>query len=348
MTPRLPTLDRPSFDRSAAAGATVAAVATVVLLVAAQTAVVVVATDGHQAMGRVEEVPTDPSAGTWAAAPNHTLTLKAQTMAVPEGGGSVGQAEVRSVTNETHVAVRVHWPDATNDSTMTGPGSFSDAAAVMLHTGSTPPITMGAAGDPVNIWYWRSAWQYGDAQRTGDMYAYPHGDEVTRPGVRAGNPVSTGGDANLGQNYYAKNFGSLTYAPDQSVAAQGERTEDGWTVVFVRERETDGRFDATFNDSAPTYLTVAVWNGSQAEVNGMKSLSYTFLAVDGGDGSLSVASGGQRADGGGADTATGADGGAGSQPLWFVGSFTNMLATLFVVMVVTWTVAYRRLRRGED
>jgi DMSO reductase family type II enzyme heme b subunit len=269
-------------------------------------------------------------------------------MALPWGGGSVDELEVRALTNESHVAFRLSWQDPTNDTSLTAPERYSDAAAVMLKGGSQPPITMGAVGEPVNIWYWRASWQFNDtrAEWTGDMYAYPHNDSLTMPGRQAGNPLSRASYETYGQNYYAKGFGSLSDAPHQNVRASATRTDEEWTVTFVRERSTDGTYDAAFGEHDNIYLAFAVWNGSADEVNGQKSITLQYSTLDTKSGELSAAqaggsgggSGSAGDAGGGSGDGTSGDGAGGGSPVF------GWTAVLVTVALFTWVAVYWRVR----
>jgi len=340
------------LDGPAAARATaVTAVVLVAFAVAFQGTVAALFVGGSQPMGVTGEVPTEPTAAQWEEAPSRTVELNEQRMAVPWGGGSVDEMEVRALTNESHVAFRLSWADPTNDTSLTAPERYSDAAAVMLKGGSQPPITMGAVGEPVNIWYWRASWQFNEtrAEWTSDMYAYPHNDSLTMPGRQAGNALSQASYENYGQNYYAKGFGSLSDAPHQNVRASATRTDEGWTVTFVRERSTDGTYDAAFGEHDNMYLAFAVWNGSAGEVNGEKSLTLQYSTLDTGSGEFSAAGTG-GSDGGGSDGAGSAGGsGDGSDGASSGGDgggspVTGWVAVLVAVAVFTWVVAYWRVR----
>lgn len=344
----------PGFDRAAARKATVIAFVVLLGLSGVQTAVGMAFTGGQQPISAVESVPMDPQADVWADAESRTIEMQGQQMAKPWGGGSTDAVTVRAVTNETHVAFKLTWDDPTNDSNLASPKNYSDAAAVMLKTGSQPPITMGAVGDPVNIWYWRSAWQYGNQSRrgdwTGDMYAYPHPDNETRPGQQAGNPLSKATYDQFAQNYYAKGYGSLSHAPTQPTTARAERTDDGWSVVFVRERSVDGSLDATFDTSKKVYLAFAVWNGSADEVNGQKSLTYQYSVLDGDTLQATSDQTGDSGDSGSSDgtaagTVTGSD--SGGDPI-VSNSFERGITTVLAVTFVAWLLAYRSIKRGED
>jgi DMSO reductase family type II enzyme heme b subunit len=339
------------MDRYAASRATAVAAAVVALLVVVQTGVGAAVTAGRQPMAVREQVPTTSTAAAWDEAPSRTVSLSAQQMALPHGGGSVDEMRIKAVTNATHVAIRLTWTDPTRDTNISMPRAYSDAVAVMLKGGQQPPITMGATGTPVDIWYWRANWQFGNhtgtGSWTGDMYAYPHPNDETKPGLAAGNPLSKTEYRRYAQNYYAKGYGSLSHAPVQNVNAHGTRTEDGWQVTFVRERTTEGTYDAAFGEAEQMYLTVAAWNGSADEANGQKSLSYQFLTLDTKSGELAAV------ESGGSDGAAGADAGDGSGSRsstdGLPAEFWNGLGGVLAAMIVSWLIAYRSLRdRGED
>lgn len=334
-------------DTSAALGATAVTAVVLALLLSAQAAMGAAVTSGSQPVAAVDTAPTEPGAVAWENATERSVQLNPQQMALPYGGGTVGQLAVETAANDSHVAFRLTWEDPTADSNISEPGAYSDAAAIMLRRGEQPPIMMGGGDAPVNIWYWRASWQENDSVG-GDMYAYPHPDAETKPGLAAGNPLSKQRYSDYGQNYYAKGYGSLSYAETQPVQASGRRTDDGWQVVFVRERTVDGPHDAGLSAGEPVHLAFAVWNGSADEVNGKKSITLRFsqlqsdqLSVPSDSSGDSGGSSGDAAGGEGEQTASD-DGGDG---LWITRSFGNGLAGVVGVVVVTYLVAYRSIRR---
>ncbi|WP_123533302.1 ethylbenzene dehydrogenase-related protein [Halosimplex salinum] len=333
------------LDGQAAKTATTLAVVTVAVLLVGQAAVVAAVTGGAQPLESVDSVPSEPSAVEWQDAETRTVSLSKQQMAPPFGGGSVDELDVQTVANESHVAVRLSWEDPTRDADIAEPTNFSDGAAVMLRTGNQPPITMGAAGDPVNIWYWRASWRHGPEQSegAGDMYAYPHDDSVTRPGQQAGNPLSGPEYENGAQNYYAKGFGSLSHASAQPVRASGERTDDGWEVTFVRERTGAGEYDAAVTDEQ-VYVAFAVWNGSADEVNGQKSitLQYSTMDPDTADLTLPDSGGDGAGDGGSLQVGDGESGGGGA-PDGRTLALPGFISGLVLSAVLVWFVAYWRM-----
>ncbi|WP_424019294.1 ethylbenzene dehydrogenase-related protein [Halorientalis pallida] len=330
---------------AALAVALAAGVFAVGLVVAAQAGLAMAVTSGAQPVAHTSTVPMDVQASQWQNAPSRTVSLYEQQMALPYGGGSVGEVDVAAMTNDTHVGFRLSWDDPTRDTGLAKPNDYSDAAAVMLRTGDRPPITMGGTGKPVDIWYWRASWQYSNntGASAGDMYNYPHPDNETRPGTAAGNPLSHAAYDRYAQNYYAKGFGSLSNASAQNVVANAERTDEGWQVVFVRERSTEGQYDAAFGTDEPVYLAWAVWNGSAGEVNGKKSVSLQFTKLTS-DGSQLVAAdsgpGGDATPTPTADSNTSTTSGQGDGLLG--GDFGSYVVLLLVATGLAWLYSYRK------
>lgn len=340
----------PSPDRRAAIRASLVSLITVLALVAGQTALTAAVTGGNQPMEEADAVPVDPDADRWADAPSRTASLSKQQMALPYGGGTVEEVTVAALSNDTHVGFRMTWTDPTNDTSLASPGNYSDAAAIMFGGGEAPPITMGATGDPVDVWYWRANWQYASGETaswSGDMYAYPRGDKETRPGLAAGNPLSKASYDDFGQNYYAKGYGSLSDAPVQPVDARAQRTDDEWSVTFVRERSATGEYGAAFDEHDTMYLAFAVWNGSADEVNGQKSITLQFSTLDTDSGALGQADPGGGSDGGdaGGSDDGGGEGTSSGGGSAFGGFLVDYLVPLLAAIVVSWTVAYRRMRK---
>ncbi|WP_276299142.1 ethylbenzene dehydrogenase-related protein [Halorussus lipolyticus] len=332
-------------ERDAARRATVVTAVVVAALVLAQTAVTAAVTSGSQPAMSVEEVPSDPADGTWQDAPTRSVSLSKQQMAPPFGGGSIDEMSVQTVHNDTHTAFRLTWDDPTRDANIRAPENYSDAAAVMLRTGDKPPITMGAAGKPVDIWYWRASWQFEDRESFGEMYTYPHPNNETMPGRAVGNPLSKAQYDRFAQNYYAEGYGSLTHAPRQNVRADAEYDDGQWSVVFTRKHDTEGEFDASLAGSKNVYLAFAVWNGSADEVNGQKSLTLRFTELDTKKWAMTDASS-QSGESGGQSAASGSESTAGRQSgdMWITRSVSNWVVGLVITTLLTWTVVYWRAR----
>ena len=333
-----------SMNWGAAKQATKLAVLTVAVLYVLQMGVTAAVTSGGQPIASVGEVPVEPQSSTWDEAPSSTVKLNEQQMAVPFGGGSVDQVQVRALTNESHVAFRMEWDDPTRDANIGSPENYSDAAAVMFGTGELPPIMMGGVGDPVNIWYWRASWQQANQSSygSGGMYSYPNdrAGGPTQPGKAVDNPLSTAPDRQA-QNIYAEGFGSTSDAPSQPVQADAERTDDGWAVTFVRERGIGGEYDTAFTQDEDIYVAFAVWNGSADERNGQKSITLQYRKLNPESGALSAVeqSSSDGTDGSRGGDDSGGGGGPGAPDL------NGWIAILVGSVVMVWMVSYWRLSK---
>jgi hypothetical protein len=336
-----------SMNWRAAKQATVLAVVAIALLYALQMGVTAAVTSGGQPMASVGEVPIEPQSSTWEDAPSSTVDLNKQQMAIPYGGGSTDELQVRALTNDSHVAFRMEWDDPTHDTNIASPENYSDAAAVMFGTGEIPPIMMGAVGDPVNIWYWRASWQENrSAYGSGGMYGYPNdlAGGPTKPGQAAGNSLSTAPDQQA-QNLYAEGFGSTSDAQSQPVQAEAERTDDGWAVTFVRERGIGDEYDTAFSQDEDIYIAFAVWNGSADERNGQKSITLQYQKLNPESGALSEA----ESSSGGSDGSDGSGSGDGSDSDDSGGpsapGLNGWIAILVGSVVMVWMVSYWRLSK---
>jgi hypothetical protein len=136
---------------------------------------------------------------------------------------------------------------------------------------------MGQADAGVNIWQWRA-----DSQRglhdpveiyTGALVDfYPSTDTLFYTAREAGNPYANPEQGPV-QTLVSHAFGTLSPANVQDVAGKGERVGDGWAVVFSRDYNGSDADQAGFSSGTTTDMAVAVWNGSEGDRNGRKSVS---------------------------------------------------------------------------
>lgn len=144
--------------------------------------------------------------------------------------------------------VRMRWRDDTRDDA-TRLDRFRDGAAVQFSLGDdATSYLMGTGPDaPVNIWYWSAD----------------------------GTPV---------QNLAAGGYGSLTPLETQTVTGDA-RYEDNagdpneWTVVMSRPLPASGEYEAAL-DRAAVPMAFAVWQGSDAQRDGLKHVSNGWILVD--------------------------------------------------------------------
>lgn len=144
--------------------------------------------------------------------------------------------------------VRMRWVDDTLD-VKTASNRFRDGVAVQFSLGDDETSYIMGTGpeEPVNIWYWRS-------------------DNGTVQNLAAGGPGSTtmlGEQDVTGEGMYSNNSGD----PNE------------WTVVMSRPLAGTGEHDVSF-DRAQVPIAFAVWQGSTAQRDGLKSVSDGWILLD--------------------------------------------------------------------
>lgn len=221
-----------------------------------------------------------PSAAVWNNALSVQVPLSGQLGAYAAGGGSIKTVRVQSLHYKERLYLRVSWADSTADESTTRVQDFSDAVAVEFPARSAstvPSICMGQADAGVNIWQWRADSQRG-LQDPAEIYTgtlidyYPSTDSLFFTAREAGNPYANpeGGPV---QTLVSRAFGTLTPADVQDVTGKSERADNGWAVVFSRAYNGSNADQAGFSAGTTTDMAVAVWNGSEGDRNGRKSVS---------------------------------------------------------------------------
>ncbi len=175
-----------------------------------------------------------------APAPVGSLERLSPLMARRVDHGAVRSLRVQAVHDGARVAVRVGW-ETPAANTITDLDRFADAVAVMFPVhAEAAAITMGAAGRPVNAWYWRA----GDVALC-DVLAEGLGTSRRR-------------------------------APERTALTSRSRHVDGaWQVTLVRPLLVDAEA-ARFEPGARTGVAFSVWDGGNAERAGLKSTSMVF------------------------------------------------------------------------
>lgn len=221
----------------------------------------------------------DPMDRSWDDARQVELPLTAQA-GTYIAGGTVSTARVRALHYENQLFVRVDWPDSSLDESATAVEDFADAAAIEFPAGAStavPSICMGQAGAAVNIWHWRADSEVGpvdpaDAYPSALIDAVPSEEDVFYTARAAGNPYAQV-DASPVQDLVARSFGTLSPMPEQGVAGHGVHEGGRWYVVFSRPFAGVSADQASFQSGQSTDMAVAVWNGSEDERDGRKSVS---------------------------------------------------------------------------
>jgi DMSO reductase family type II enzyme heme b subunit len=228
-------------------------------------------------------VAVEPGDPAWRQAPSATLSLMAQAIVPPIGGGSVSSVTVRAMHDGQWVAFRLDWADATPDREV-GADTFRDAAAIAFPLAwSDPPPSpfMGDPEHPVTVWQWTADLEANARAQGGFADRYPHTegvwyfpqDAVVHREVKAWrgtDPVT---------EFVAKGFGTLQRRPTRNVQAISAYEDGRWKVTVRRRLSTGDPNDGSFRPGELTQIIVAIWNGSAGDVNGRKAVTINWVPL---------------------------------------------------------------------
>jgi len=195
---------------------------------------------------------------------------------------------VRAVHDRETIAFKLSWRDASDDDDLLGPRSFSDAAAIEISVEGDPPLfAMGATEHPVDIAFWRAAWEADGAIARDVQDRYPGmvidtfsdqvGDladeSITARAV--GNSMALPARPGAAEALMAQGFGTVgprSGAPS-SWSARGQWSDGYWDVVFSRSMTAEIEGEPALSPGLSAFLAFAAWDGSFLDRNGQKSVS---------------------------------------------------------------------------
>jgi len=208
--------------------------------------------------GSLPDNPFDPFWSSGQAPVPTSIELGPQMITNPKWPNpSTKQVSIRAVKNKNELVVMLEWDDESRDGNFDHSSLYVDRAAVMFPVeidNEPPSITMGEPGVPVNIWQWKSI-----------------GGEKGQPGVKEKEALAyqTVEDLN------AEGFSTLTYQNQQNVKGTALWEDNKWRLIFMRKLVDDDINDVQFRQSV--LMAVAVWNGSNKELNGQKGIAGWML-----------------------------------------------------------------------
>jgi mono/diheme cytochrome c family protein len=209
---------------------------------------------------------------------------------------------VQALHDGKHLAVLLTWADDTHDHTAMRPQDFRDAAAIEFSLTPDPPFfAMGALGEFVNLWMWKSERQADLEPAFQDLDkiypnvgidAYPNlavspleqplrsaltleSDPTFVTGWGAGNIVSDPTRKSPAEDLVAQGFGTLSARPkiDQHVEATGVYSTGAYRVLFRRPLAAPGERSASLRPGSTVAVSFAIWNGSAGDRDGKKSVT---------------------------------------------------------------------------
>lgn len=228
--------------------------------------------------------PLDPEDPAWDRAAGEWVALMPLWWRDERVEGIVA----RAVHDGETVAFRLSWRDASLDHDLLGPRSFSDAAAIEISVERDPPLfAMGAAEHPVDIAFWRAAWEADGAGALDVRDRWPAmvddgfpeilGD-LTDQSISAravGNSMALPERPGAAEALMAQGFGTVGPRRDgrSSWTARGAWSDGYWDVVFSRSMRAEIEGEPALSPGLSAFLAFAVWDGSFMDRNGQKSVS---------------------------------------------------------------------------
>ncbi len=249
----------------------------------------------------VKEVPLDPLSSTWQKAKEVEVDLTGQLVTPPmHPSPSVTKIKVRSLNDGKSIGFLLIWNDKTEDRFHLI-NKFSDAVAVQIpySPSSDYQITMGDKNQRVLILHWSAFRQeniergYADVSKiypntTYDWY--PHAVPPYKYPQDWSNQYALdylGGERVFKKNTFstpvreivAEGYGSSTWKDIQGAQGKGVYKNGKWYVVIRREFLEPNTSNPEWGPNRETFVTFAVWDGSNGEVGARKSLSYSWIKL---------------------------------------------------------------------
>jgi DMSO reductase family type II enzyme heme b subunit len=220
----------------------------------------------------------------WNSITPQEIKLIYQVMVLPWGKSLVSPVTVKVFHNKRDIYFYISWCDDTvNKSAEIN--EFSDACAIMFPMGDKIPpstIMMGFMGKS-NVWQWKASqdeeyWSKKSPKTAAYVDFYYPFEEKELFAVSKDVPQSAINDL------MAIRIGTITPKETQSVQGRGFWDRGVWHVVFKRSLEpreagfrkaepTELEFDAAFKLEEKKLIAFAVWNGSNGDRGGRKSIS---------------------------------------------------------------------------
>jgi mono/diheme cytochrome c family protein len=230
-------------------------------------------------VARVGKVTDDPLAESWS---QDAVTVQLMPLWWRDGDFRV---QVQAQHDGDNLAMRLTWPDATQNAAAVRPDEFEDMAAIEWYEGDAEPfLGMGAPSSSLDLWQWRAGREATGAEdQLSDEYPFdteeyrrlaggkPLPDFVT---ARAGgNPLAT--REHSASNLTAGGHGSLTFRPkaSQVVSAKAVWSDGHWSVVFVRPLQVSASDGLTLRSGRRYSGAFAIWDGEARDRAGQKLIS---------------------------------------------------------------------------
>ncbi|GJQ58311.1 MAG: hypothetical protein D8M57_05735 [Candidatus Scalindua sp. AMX11] len=257
------------------------------------------------------DLPTGPDDPIWESISSIEIPLAGQIIAKPRlWMPSVNSIQVKSFFSDNYIVFLLEWDDKTNEQNET----YSDAVAIQFPTvipesSEKPYFAMGGSGKGVTIWQWRAydevqelakkelgqvddsvtATDGGSSVDSDEESSDDEGEvapdkieeasesEQTEGVVEEARPLFTNFAKMREMN--AKGFKNVSVQPSKSQLTKslGVWKNGKWKVMVTSPIVTnEKKLDIQFEDGKLIPYALAVWDGSNQEIGGLKSISSWY------------------------------------------------------------------------
>ncbi len=256
-------------------------------------------------------LPGGPDDAAWDAIDAIELPMAGQIVASPRHWNpSANSIMIKSIYNSENIAFLLEWDDTTNEQSEV----YSDAVALQFPTkipdgAQKPYFAMGESGKSVVLWHWRaydesllvgkesddesgsatdggsSVEDEGEEEKVEEEVEEAEGEAVEAvEGSPDEKPVDDFSGFMAIKEVNAKGFRKLTVQPESSQDSKGKGgwKKGKWQVMITRPLETDDKkIDIQFEKGKLIPYALAVWDGSNKEIKGQKSItSWYYLTLE--------------------------------------------------------------------
>ena len=263
----------------------------------------------------VGALPDTPGDEAWSTVSSVELPMAGQIVASPRfWTPSADSVKIKSMYNNEDIVFLVEWDDMTNEQSEV----YSDAVALQFPTKipeglKKPYFAMGESGKSVVLWHWRAyeeslhavKEEADDDSETatdgGSVVAeeqeeagHAEAEEVVEEVIEAQEESTEEKTAEAPEEKFkdfmairemnAKGFKNLSVQPSNSQDSKGKGYwENGkWKVMITRPLVTgDKKIDIQFETGKLIPYAIALWDGSNKEIGGQKSItSWYYLTLE--------------------------------------------------------------------
>jgi DMSO reductase family type II enzyme heme b subunit len=258
-------------------------------------------------------LPQGPDDTAWETINSVEMPLAGQIVANPRlWEASVDSIRIKSMYNKEDIVFLLEWDDMTNEQGET----YSDAVALqfpaMIPEGMKKPyFAMGESGKGVTIWHWRAYDESIQAAKTeepednsetatdGGSGVVDEQEETEEESIKQEKttetePVQEAEKEEVPEERFkgfvaikemsAKGFKNISPQPASSQDSKGKGywRNGKWRVMVTRPLVTDDKkIDVQFETGKLIPYALAVWDGSNSEIGGQKSISsWYYLTLE--------------------------------------------------------------------